>query len=256
MDNPVLWVLQAPSRSVGFPTENLMPWPGQVSDKSVSDAFSDFSSDVCDYNSIMANPSMYRPGPCLSSLLYSERSLDQDLLDNAGTNCMNGTAQYWDNTENNNNNMRTSSRSSSCNSSTANLEVNNGAAFGHFWGFGERLDASDITSENERKAPLFLEKAETEYAVKWSEMLPPFSSHTQEETLPMYITTDSKSQDLVSTSNINNHNQAALNSAIFPISWQQLQNTEYPVLGDRATMLSTPLSDPDFHRIAAVLDQI
>ena len=93
MDNPVLWVLQAPSRSVGFPTENLMPWPGQVSDKSVSDAFSDFSSDVCDYNSIMANPSMYRPGPCLSSLLYSERSLDQDLLDNAGTNCMNGTAQ-------------------------------------------------------------------------------------------------------------------------------------------------------------------
>ena len=256
MDNPVLWVLQAPSRSVGFPTENLMPWPGQVSDKSVSDAFSDFSSDVCDYNSIMANPSMYRPGPCLSSLLYSERSLDQDLLDNAGTNCMNGTAQYWDNTENNNNNMRTSSRSSSCNSSTANLEVNNGAAFGHFWGFDERLDASDITSENERKAPLFLEKAETEYAVKWSEMLPPFSSHTQEETLPMYITTDSKSQDLVSTSNINNHNQAALNSVVFPISWQQLQNTEYPVLGDRATMLSTPLSDPDFHRIAAVLDQI
>ena len=71
MDNPVLWVLQAPSRSVGFPTENLMPWPGQVSDKSVSDTFSDFSSDVCDYNSIMANPSMYRPGPCLSSLLYS-----------------------------------------------------------------------------------------------------------------------------------------------------------------------------------------
>lgn len=256
IDNPVLWVLQAPSRSVGFPTENLMPWPGQVSDKSVSDAFSDFSSDVCDYNSIMANPSMYRPGPCLSSLLYSEKSLDQDLLDNAGTNCMNGAAQYWDNTENNNNNMRTSSRSSSCNSSTANLEVNNGAAFGHFWGFGERLDASDITSENERKAPLFLEKAETEYAVKWSEMLPPFSSHTQEETLPMYITTDSKSQDLVSTSNINNHNQAALNSAVFPISWQQLQNTEYPVLGDRATMLSTPLSDPDFHRIAAVLDQI
>ena len=123
IDNPVFWVLQAPSRSVGFPTENLMPWPGQVSDKSVSDAFSDFSSDVCDYNSIMANPSMYRPGPCLSSLLYSERSLDQDLLDNAGTNCMNGTAQYWDNTENNNNNMRTSSRSSSCNSSTANLEV-------------------------------------------------------------------------------------------------------------------------------------
>ena len=72
----------------------------------------------------------------------------------------------------------------------------------------------------------------------------------------MYITTDSKSQDLVSTSNINNHNQAALNSVVFPISWQQLQNTEYPVLGDRATMLSTPLFDPDFHRIAAVLDQI
>ena len=159
MDNPVLWVLQAPSRSVGFPTENLMPWPGQVSDKSVSDAFSDFSSDVCDYNSIMANPSMYRPGPCLSSLLYSERSLDQDLLDNAGTNCMNGTAQYWDNTENNNNNMRTSSRSSSCNSSTANLEVNNGAAFGHFWGFGERLDASDITSENERRSAAWAQRA-------------------------------------------------------------------------------------------------
>ena len=72
----------------------------------------------------------------------------------------------------------------------------------------------------------------------------------------MYITTDSKSQDLVSTSNINNHNQAALNSAVFPISWQQLQNTEYPVLSDRAIMLSTPLSDPDFHQIAIVLDQI
>lgn len=264
IDNPVLWVLQAPNRSVGFPTENLMPWPGQGLAKAVSDAFSDFSSDVCDYNSIMANPSMYRPGPCLSSLLYSERSLDQDLLDNAGTNCMNGSgaagsAQYWDNTDNNNNNnVRSSSRSSSCNSSTANLEVNNGAAFGHFWGFGERLDATDITSENERKAPLFLERADqSEYAVKWSEMLPPFSSHTQEETLPIYITTDSKSQDLVSSENINNPNHAALNSAIFPISWQQLQNTEYPVLGDRtATMLSTPLSDPDFHRIAAVLDQI
>ena len=99
-------------------------------------------------------------------------------------------------------------------------------------------------------------RLETEYVVKWSEMLPLFSSHTQKETLPMYITTNSKSQDLVSTSNINNHNQAALNSAVFPISWQQLQNTEYLVLGDRATMLSTPLSDPDFHRTAAVLDQI
>ena len=76
--------------------------------------------------------------------------------------------------------------------------------------------------------------------------VPPFSSHTQEETLPMYITTNSKSQDVVSTSNINNHNQATLNSVVFLISWQQLQNTEYPVLGDRATMLSTPLSDPIF----------
>ena len=94
-----------------------------------------------------------------TSLLYSERSLDQDLLDNTGTNCINGTAQYWDNTENNNNNnMRTSSRSSSCNSFTANLEVNNGAAFGHFWGFGERLDASDITSENEERLRYFWRK--------------------------------------------------------------------------------------------------
>ena len=98
-----------------------------------------------------------------------------------------------------------------------------------------------ILVDAEHRGPV---RPETEYAVKWSEMLPPFSSHTQEETLPMYITTDSKSQDLVST------------SAVFPISWKQLQNTEYPVLGDRATMLSTPLFDPDFHRIAAVLDQI
>lgn len=42
-----------------------------------------------------------------------------------------------------------------------------------------------------------MESAETEYTIKWFEMLPLFSSHTEEETLPIYITKDSKSQDLV-----------------------------------------------------------
>ncbi|KAH9319635.1 hypothetical protein KI387_021404 [Taxus chinensis] len=220
--NPVL-CLEAPLQgSCEIPNE--ITWSAlhskDTAENFTVDTNSDFaaSSDFSDNNCMMGNPSLYnRPGPGLSSFLYSNRLVgNQDFLDN---NYMNRAQTYWDN-----HNIAAASSSNISGNSSNNMEVNNGAAFyetsGHIWGLSEptQPDGSDITSETE----LFQ---------------PPFSSCTQ----TMY-TVETKSSGHI-------YNREDNNATNCSVSWQpQVTDPSY----DRAfTLLS-----PDFQRIAAALDQI